>query len=174
MELTHLVLTVDIWDMNGHRELNLVKQSNASPCISSAATGSFPTTAAQVPPGHQPPQPYDTNRIPGYGHSNATSILTHNPQSNGNGPYPVINQPYQNGSPYSNGVPPYNNNQHGHGSPFQNGMAHFRPTPYPYNDTRYNAPLASPSAYASPAQLVPHQLLPGRFLQLRMLVLDSC
>jgi len=97
VDLSHLVLTVDLWDLEGLRESNLVKHNSASPSISSVVTTSYPPAYAHSSP-HVPVQ-YDHSNLPVYTGQQFTSPASSVPPQS---PY------YHNGEPanypHANGV----------------------------------------------------------------------
>lgn len=143
-------MTVDIWDIGASREMNLVKQSNASPCISSAATGAYPTTAVPAPPSHDQPRPYDVSTIPGHA-QNFYSPATPN---SGNGYYVPSASTFP-------PRPPYTNGQNGHTSPYQNGSPAYARPGYAYGEPRYGMPQTQAPQPQFGSQLPPINQMTG-------------
>ncbi|KAF3483773.1 uncharacterized protein GIQ15_03097 [Arthroderma uncinatum] len=119
IDTTFFVLTVDLWNAEGDREVNLVRHSATSPSISTATSSSFPPPTQSVAPAapsyppyqaqgmyqqQQPPYPYyPTQHYPGQ-QGMPYGAPTGPPQSY----YPNVNQGYyqQQAQPVVHHLPP--------------------------------------------------------------------
>ena len=66
IDTSYFVLTVDLWNPEGSREVNLVKHSSTSPSISAAATTSYPPEPMSAMYGQPMGQPIGGSYYPGY------------------------------------------------------------------------------------------------------------
>jgi len=122
VDLSRLVLNVDLWNLYGQREDNCVKHSSASPSISSVTTTAYPPTVTSTPTTAFPLQSYNVANMPTYSsqtYSSPTSSAPASASSYG----PSGDQPYgRGGSSYPYGDPRY-------GSQYPNGYAQVSQTP---------------------------------------------
>lgn len=99
IDSSFFVLTVDLWDHDGAREVNLVRHSSGAPTVSISSS----TVASYPPPPERPPvylaqQPQFTFPRPGYPQPAAHYPMPASPMSQYGGSYggpPPFNPPYQ-------------------------------------------------------------------------------
>ncbi|RVX68524.1 hypothetical protein B0A52_07948 [Exophiala mesophila] len=125
-DLSCLVLNVDLWNLSGTREDNLVRHNNASPSISSVSTSAFvapvnpPTSISSKPSPYSGEVPYGpvppTPAFSPVSTSSGSLLSPDDPIVQGNGMpgyhhrnpmHPYDHHP----SPYQNGYPPNYNSQ---------------------------------------------------------------
>ncbi|KAL8673771.1 MAG: hypothetical protein Q9168_001832 [Polycauliona sp. 1 TL-2023] len=137
------VLTVDLWNHEGSKEVNLVRHSTTSPSISAATSASYPPpNVIQTP--YQPPYAPNSN---GYTPLTHPSFANHHQQQI----YPAPSQSYHSHS--------YQQQQMFHGQPY-----HGMPQQQSHNQAYYMnpSPTSAMSGYPSShmTQYQPHQMLP--------------
>ncbi|CAL8579768.1 hypothetical protein XPA_005499 [Xanthoria parietina] len=140
IDTAFFVLTVDLWNAEGTKEVNLVRHSQTSPSISAATSASYPPpTMIQNPFG------LTTNT---YLPANAYASLPH--------------QNFSNQHPQQQLYPAPSHGYHSH--PFQQPMFHGQQFPMahqqPHNPTQYYMnpnPSVAPGGYQPPPQMAQYQ-----------------